>query len=491
MSERRRRDAGQGGEAYTGETIVMPRRRPPAPQGGEPPPPPPGYSRRPSARPAPRRARSLWGRLRLALGLLLVGLLVGAGLLYWQVIRLADAISVADVRNSPPIASPLIGANVLIVGVDERPGFPGEGVRSDTLILARLDAVGRWVSLLSIPRDTQASVADIGETKINVAYGQGYARAQELYGPEATPQQGGMALAAQTVEEFLQLRQRGASVDYVAQVNFDGFAGLVDALGGVTIDVPRLIVDDEYPTPDFGITRVEFQPGSQRMDGERALIYARTRHADSDFGRAQRQQQVIRAILSEFQSKSWPGRIAAVPALLGAVGGGEEGAPPVLTTMPIDRIDVLLGLLGLAGGLDPNAIGQLRLTPEEVAVYEDPGTGNLVWDPAGVQAQLDRLFAPPSEADEAAIVQVLNGTGTAGLARTVSIELERAGFTIVPPDNAPTGDYQRTVVYDAAGKPATARRLARTLDAELVSGPAPEYLGSADIVVILGANAAP
>ncbi len=448
--------------AYTGETVAV--RRPPAARwsGG-----------------------TLWRRARLGLTIILAAILAGAGLLYWQVHRLAAAITVSELRPNPPLATPLVGANLLLIGVDARPGHPEEGVRSDTLILARLDAAGRWVSLLSIPRDSQVDLPGVGITKMNVAYGQGYARAEELYGAGASPAQGGMALAAQTVEQLLDLHRRGMRVDYTAQVNFDGFAGVIDALGGITVDVPTLIVDEEYPTPDFGTLRVEFQPGPQHMDGARALIYARTRHADSDFGRAERQQQVLRAILHEFQAQSWPGRVAAVPALLGSVTG-EGGAPLVITTMPIDRIDVLLGLISLAGGLDPDAIGQLRITPDVVGLTEDGS--NLIWNPADIQTLLDSFVSPPSEGRETATVQVFNGTGEAGLARTVSMELERAGFRILVPDNAPVGDYSRTTVYDVAGKPATSRRLAKILKAVLVRGAPPGMSSQADVVVILGAR---
>ncbi|HEU5086773.1 MAG TPA: LCP family protein, partial [Roseiflexaceae bacterium] len=255
--------------AYTGETRVMPRVRPPDIA------PPPAQARRVVR----RRKRSIGRTIRLAVlgiaGLVLIVLV----LVYLQVRNLAGHISVADVRPAPVIATPLAGANILLIGVDQRPDFPEEGVRSDTLIVLHLDTPGRWVSMLSIPRDSVVEVGDLGQVKINTAYSYGFANAQTLYGEGASATQGGMALAAQTVEQFT-----GVPIHYVAQVNFDGFASIVDALGGVTIDVPRRIVDDQYPTPDFGTMRVEFEPGPQHMDGQRALIYARTRHADSDFG---------------------------------------------------------------------------------------------------------------------------------------------------------------------------------------------------------------
>jgi LCP family protein required for cell wall assembly len=453
-------------EAYTGETIVMPERRRTAPVA-----PAPRLSR-----PTPRK---IWPIVRKGLLIGLALALIALVLFYLQIRSVASQVVVRDVRPNAPVASPFSGMNVLIVGVDERPDHPEEGVRGDTLIVVHLDAGGRWASMLSIPRDSRVTVRDLGETKINVAYGQGYANAEPLYGAGATPQQGGMALAAQTVERLLDLPGRGQHIDYVAQINFDGFAKVIDALGGITIDVPRPIVDEAYPTPDFGTTRVEFKPGVQRMNGATALIYARTRHADSDFGRAERQQQVLRAIAAELRSRGPVGQALLVPKLL----GGLEGA--VTTTLPVARLDVLAGLAWLGSGLSPDEIGQVRLSPEAAPNYREEGS-DLIWDPNDVRAVVDAFFTRPSEASEAAMVQVLNGTGVTGLASRKSGEIERAGFTVIPAADAPTIDVETTVVYDLKGKPRTSRRLAGLLGAELRQGAPEGVVTNADIVVILG-----
>jgi polyisoprenyl-teichoic acid--peptidoglycan teichoic acid transferase len=457
-------------DAYTGETIVMRGRRA-APPGRAPQ--PPITSR-----------RRLWRLLRR-------GLLIAAGLallllilFYVQIRSIASRIVVGDVRPNAPIASPLTGGmNLLIIGVDERAGHPEEGVRSDTLILVHLDALGRWVSMLSIPRDTRVDLPDIGSTKINIAYGQGYAAAETLYRPGATPQQGGMALAAQTVERLLQLPERGQHVDAIAQINFDGFAKVIDVLGGVDIDVPAPIVDDEYPTADFGTTRIEFKPGVQHMDGATALIYARTRHADSDFGRAERQLQVLRAMAAELRQRGPLGQALLAPGLL----GGLDGA--VTTTLPIARPDVLLGLAWLGSGLNPDELGQLRLSPDTAPNYREEGS-DLIWDPNDVRAVVDSFLTRPSEASEAAKVQVLNGTAVGGLAGRVSGELERAGFVLIAPGNAPATDLPKTIVYDLTGKPRTSRRLAKQLGAELRQGAPEGVTSAADIVVVVGQDQA-
>jgi polyisoprenyl-teichoic acid--peptidoglycan teichoic acid transferase len=91
----------------------------------------------------------------------------------------------------------------------------------------------------------------------------------------------------------------------MTQLNFAGFSALVDALGGITVDVPKRIVDNAYPTADYGVMRIEFAQGIQRMTGDQALIYARTRHADNDFGRNQRQQQVIQAAWAVWSHQSF------------------------------------------------------------------------------------------------------------------------------------------------------------------------------------------
>ncbi|PDW04131.1 transcriptional regulator [Candidatus Viridilinea mediisalina] len=446
----------------------------------------PAQARRSRPAQSRRPRRSLWARLRLLL--LVVGalLLLGAGFFYWQVQRLAAILTVEDVRPHQAQASPLFGANLLLIGTDERPDQPHEGVRSDTLMLVRLDGMGRWVALFSLPRDSEVNIPQVGlgQTKINAAYSQGYVAAPQLYGTSATPHQGGMALSAEVVESLLQLEARGMAVDYTATVNFAGFATLIDALGGITIDVPRYLRDEAYPTEDFGTMLVEFQPGPQRMDGATALIYARTRHPDSDFGRVARQQQVVQAIMHELRTHGLLGQLRSIPALLRALDGTPEAVRPLQTTLPLARPDVLLSLMLLGASLDPSELGQFALGPNEIAYTN--GT-NLIYEPAAVQALLEQWQHPPREANEQALVHVLNGTNTAGLAREVSLDLENANFRLLPPGNAlPTAT---TRIYHVGNSPATARRLARQLGVELIHAPPPQGASpEATIVLVLGAD---
>ena len=283
-----------------------------------------------------------------------------------------------------------------------------------------------------------------------------------------------MAHAAMAVSSLL-----GINIDYTAQVNFAGFAHVVDAVGGVTIDVPRRIVDDEYPTADFGVMQVVFEPGLQRMDGERALIYARTRHADSDFGRAERQQQVLHAIMDALRARGILGQMLLIPALRASIGD------TIATTLPFDRPDAALALARVASALKPEKLLRLQLSPATAAFHEEGSA--LVWEPADIKLIVGQLLRGPSIEAEAARVQVLNGTTIAGLAGRVSNDLARQGIKLLPAGDAPASDQQRTIIYDLHAKPLTARKIADILKADISAGPLPERIVSdADIVVVVG-----
>jgi LCP family protein required for cell wall assembly len=412
-------------------------------------------------------------RIRMIALILLALLGVGLLLTYLQIRDLAAQTVIRDVRRGVFSISPAAPFTMLLIGVDERPDHPEEGVRSDTIIVARIDPPGRWAALLSIPRDTLAPVRDLGQSKINAAYAHGYNNAEALYGAGTTAREGGMALAAETSGQFL-----GIQIDYVAQINFDGFARMVDALGGVTIDVPRQIIDDEYPTPDFGVMRVEFEPGRQHMNGERALIYARTRHADSDFGRAERQQQVVRAILDEVRARGPIGQALLLPALRAGLGN------TIATTLPFDRLDSLAGMAWLGSGLSADNLVRLQIAPDTAAVQDDGGT--LIWQKSDIETLVQKLLRGPTA--EVARIQVFNGTTTTGLASKISSELEQQRLTIIPAGDAPRDDIPRTIVYNAHNTPRTARRVADLLHAELRDGVPDGIASEADVIVVLGAD---
>jgi len=181
--------------------------------------------------------------------------------------------------------------NVLILGLDRRPG-QGSVVRSDTMMLMTVYPAGPRVALLSIPRDLYVAIPGHGTSRINTAHFWG----------ENEAEGSGPALAAQTVAQSF-----GVPVHQYVRVDFDGFRAIVDAVGGVDVVVEKAIVDNAYPTEDYGTMRIEIPAGPQRMDGETALRYARSRHGSSDFDRAERQQQILIALARRLLKRAaWP-----------------------------------------------------------------------------------------------------------------------------------------------------------------------------------------
>jgi LCP family protein required for cell wall assembly len=189
----------------------------------------------------------------------------------------------------------------LIAGVDQRSAESGP-TRADVIMIMQIDPGAKRVALMSVPRDLWLPQPGVTPNRINTALVTGY-RADDA---EAAPR-----YLAQTLTANF-----GIPVDGYFLVNFEGFVDVVDAVGGVDVDVPTAIVDTAYPTEDYGVQTIRFEAGPQQLDGERALIYVRTRHQDSDFGRAARQQQVIRAMAEQILSpRNW----VRIPALMAAI----------------------------------------------------------------------------------------------------------------------------------------------------------------------------
>lgn len=171
--------------------------------------------------------------------------------------------------------------NILIMGVDQRPGSALPG-RADVIMIASVDPVQRRVVLVSIPRDLWVEIPGHGENRINSAY---------FYGEFVGTQGAGPGLMKRTLEHNF-----GVTIDYYGTLDFECFKRIIDVLGGITVDVPEPMRDDRYPDDSYGYVSIYIPAGKQHMDGETALQYVRARHETSDFSRMRRQQQVLLAV---------------------------------------------------------------------------------------------------------------------------------------------------------------------------------------------------
>ncbi len=181
--------------------------------------------------------------------------------------------------------------DILILGLDDRSDESFAG-RTDAILLLGVDPARLEVNLLSLPRDLFLDVPGYGMQRINTI---------NVLGEQEETGGGPALLAASIFQNF------SIETDRYLRLDFKGFVALINAVGGIMIDVERVIVDDVYPAPDGGTIQVRFESGYQYMDGERALIYARTRHADDDYHRASRQQQVLAALSDKLRNpRYWP-----------------------------------------------------------------------------------------------------------------------------------------------------------------------------------------
>ncbi len=370
---------------------------------------------------------------------------------------------------------------ILLMGVDNRPDEPV--ARTDTIIVLTLNPKTGAAGMLSIPRDALVRVSALDDTvKINTVH---------VYGEIDKFSGGGPELLRQTISELI-----GYPIDYWVRINFDGFRQIVDLVGGIDIDVAKDIRDDLYPDENYGFDPLFIPAGRHHMDGALALKYARTRHADSDYGRAARQQQVIMALKDKLAQ---PGQLAAllprIPGLAMALANSVKTDMPIdkaiALARTVDQVDlknpvriVVDNTMG-TDGTDPKWGYVLRLDMNKLRA----ATASVFADvPAGTSPAEVTLKAVKS--DGARLV-VLNGTGEAGLGASVAAGLTADGYTVVNLGNAERGDYAQTrlIVYGDA-KPTTREALVRRfgLSPDRVSSDPPSE--TTDLALIVGLDQA-
>lgn len=251
-----------------------------------------------------------------AVPVLLIGAMVLSGPLILRTDDVANRISVSTpvaasldpATGDPQVANFVLPnwdkkerINLLLVGVDQRDDdtLP----RTDTMILATIDPVAKTVGIMSLPRDLKVRIPGYPDDKLNASY---------VFGERDKKPGGGIGLLARTIRQNF-----GVPVHYFASVDFKGFERIVDTFGGVNVDPPYPIKDDEYPTETYGYTGLYFPAGLQHLDGKDALRYARTRHGDNDFGRARRQQEVLLALRQQALTLELPKRFNSLLTILG------------------------------------------------------------------------------------------------------------------------------------------------------------------------------
>lgn len=346
--------------------------------------------------------------------------------------------------------------NILLLGIDQRPGERGY-YRTDTMIVLHIDPNSGKIGMLSLPRDLWVQIPGFYETRINMAH--------YLGDSEGYPG-GGPSLAKETVSQFL-----NQPIHYYVRINFQGFRALLDEIGCINIDVPKDINDPTFPDDNYGYDPFYIKAGHYCMDAETALKYSRTRHVDNDFGRMQRQQQVIIAIKNKvLEAGTLPQLIARIPTLLDIL------ADSVQTDMPLSQ---QITLANLARKLDTNNIQRLVIddTMTERTILATSGADVLLPKMDVIQPAVAAFFAPsnatatPATTDpireqlaaENAAIAVLNGTPQAQLGEQVATWLRDQGYNVMGYTPADRSDYAQTQLIDYSGKQFTLQQLANLL----------------------------
>lgn len=345
--------------------------------------------------------------------------------------------------------------NILLLG-NGGSNHPG-GQLTDTNIILNYDANANQAAMISFPRDLYVDIANGGgEGRLNEAYAYGETN-QEKTG-------GGGQVAMDTISEI-----SGVPIHYYAEVDFVGLKELVDALGGVSVNVETAINDPYYPKDYFdeegnyyktdAYNPFYLDAGVQELDGTTALKYARSRETTSDFNRAGRQQKLLMAIRDKALSLgilSNPTKVVEIIDILGE---------HMKTDMDVTE---LKALMSVAKGLDMDNIkrevvdngesGLLRSTTSSAGAYILlPVDGTF----SAIQEMVQNIFNSSSSSTDddgevagaqtsaygEGIVEIYNGTGVSGVARKLAPELREKGLTV---ESLKTSSEVRnnTVLYD-------------------------------------------
>lgn len=327
--------------------------------------------------------------------------------------------------------------NILLIGVGGE-GHDGENL-TDTMMVASLDHEKNTVSMISIPRDLYVENEEVGwGTRLNSIY--------EYVIEETEDPLYAMDVLREQIEEILDV-----DIHYYAKIDFQGFEDVVDALGGITVTVDEAIYDDYYPAPAGSDTLYEpfyLAAGTQELDGETALKYVRSRHNTSDFDRAARQQEVLRALKEKATSLGVLTSPSKIKDTYEAISRNFE------TDMSISE---MVTLVGFGSELTDDSIFSAVLNEEANKMagflYTPPREEG---DPYFLTPYTDdfrelQLFAqlffyhPEIYADGVAI-EILNGTKEEGLAGLTKMFLVRYGFNVVAYGNAPELGQSSTIL---------------------------------------------
>ena len=377
--------------------------------------------------------------------------------LKWQFGKV-DKIALCEVLRNCGDDDPGQPMNVLLVGSDSRREISPEeaeqfgteqlvgGQRSDTIIVLHIDPRAEKAALMSIPRDLSVPISGNGPKprRINTAFEKG---------PD---------VLISTIRE-----QLGIEIDHYAQVDFNGFRGIVNAIGGVTLYFSSPVRD---PVSGLNVA----QPGCVDMDGNQALSFVRSRNFEyfesgkwrkdptADLGRIERQQSFIRHVLGKAS------KVGRNPVRLNSIIN--SAVPNVKIDDAFSTKDILR-LARRFKSFEPDAVEMLPLPTygvreggAAVLKLKQPEAGEIIERLKGVAAPEEASAPPPKVIPGTVRVRVLNGTGADGQAGSAAQALRAANFAIAGMGNAASLKTPQTVIKYGSGQLEKAKLLQAYVD---------------------------
>ena len=443
-------------------------------------------------------------RRRIALGVLAVVLAValgGIGMAFAYIGKIESQLNVGVTEEvQQALEKPAEydgGIYMLLLGTDksearsESTQYAGDTFRSDSMILARVDPQNKKVTMVSLHRDTEVEIEGNGVQKLNAAYAIG-----------------GPALAIKTVSQMA-----GVPISHYAEINFDGFKDVVDALGGVEVDVPMEINDD--------MAGGHVDAGLQTLSGEQALILCRARHAYDEYGdgdryRAANQRLVLAAIAKKILSSD-----------VTTIANTVETISQYVTTD--FKIGDILALANSLKDIDPATDIYSAMEPTESEYRNDTWYEKL--DKQAWTTMMNRVKQglPPTEEDvvdelngtvlasagdgagggsdnetgvqssnaggktfgetRTGVVTIKNGNGVNGVAAEALERIKPLGYT-ADASNANSFNYEETVVvFDTPDQRVYAEELIDALGCgRAVQNSGGEYMYEGDFLILIGSD---
>lgn len=452
-------------------------------------------------KPEPSHRKRIFRRSLFAV--VLLGALVG-GFLGWKVLKNATKVfngSILGILDSTKLKGEDEGrVNILLAGTSEDdPGHDGAKL-TDSIMVVSLDTKNNSAFMISIPRDLwvnyQTRGCSVGyQGKINAAYtcGEQIAFNEDRYAP------GGIGLLEKIVEDSF-----GLDIHYYAKINYTAFRDAVDAVNGIDInlqtDSPNGILDRIFDWEcKYRCYKVKYPNGQLHLSGEQALDLARARGdftgyptygTGNDFGRTERQRQMLLALKDKALSIGILSNPAKLSSLLDAAGNN------VSTDF---KTNELRRLYEVGKKIDSKNIQSIGLTDDDVNLVQTfnsadgqsavrPVAG--VADFSQIKNYINRLISTDPVAREGATVVVLNASGTVGLAQTQADQLAEKGLSVEGVGNAASRD-STTIFSKSTNKNSTKKYLEKRFGVAITTDQnalieAANY--DADFVIAIGKN---